>query len=447
MTGKEFIYTTTSWSDNRSKLVCEFTILTDKQSFELSESVAFPQPIPESNEASQLERALHLALGVSYYKAFIPPVISHPYAMSEVEASFWNTVFKNGYGEFLFKNNISYNQIAQFTAQKGIEFSSESPQKLEEKAVLGIGGGKDSIVAGELLKQIGVPVTGFVLATGEVLGQTQAVSDVMGINLLPIKRLIDREIIEINTLDGATNGHIPISFIFGLIGATTALSNNSAYVIVANEASSSIPHATHENMEVNHQWSKSIEFERLFQDYLHTYVSSEMYYFSAIRPMPTLAVASKFVEYPEYFEVFTSDNSLFRIAANERTHPRWSLDSSKSLSSFILLSALLSEEQLLMIFGHNFLDDSSLQDSFSAIMGENGKVVLDCVGTPEELRASLKKAHDKSIFENSFLMNYAIDRDLLEGTTPYETLLKHETHVFPESIKNQLLNAIGGHDV
>jgi len=264
MTGKEFIYTTTSWSDNRSKLVCEFTILTDKQSFELSESVAFPQPIPESNEASQLERALHLALGVSYYKAFIPPVISHPYAMSEVEASFWNTVFKNGYGEFLFKNNISYNQIAQFTAQKGIEFSSESPQKLEEKAVLGIGGGKDSIVAGELLKQIGVPVTGFVLATGEVLGQTQAVSDVMGINLLPIKRLIDREIIEINTLDGATNGHIPISFIFGLIGATTALSNNSAYVIVANEASSSIPHATHENMEVNHQWSKSIEFERLF---------------------------------------------------------------------------------------------------------------------------------------------------------------------------------------
>jgi len=172
-----------------------------------------------------------------------------------------------------------------------------------------------------------------------------------------------------------------------------------------------------------------------------------MYYFSAIRPMPTLAVASKFVEYPEYFEVFTSDNSLFRIAANERTHPRWSLDSSKSLSSFILLSALLSEEQLLMIFGHNFLDDSSLQDSFSAIMGENGKVVLDCVGTPEELRASLKKAHDKSIFENSFLMNYAIDRDLLEGTTPYETLLKHETHVFPESIKNQLLNAIGGHDV
>jgi hypothetical protein len=448
MIGQEFIYDTVEWSQDRREATFRFTIRTDEQSFRLSESIAFAETIPDSYEAAQLERALHLALGMSYYKAFIPPVITHAYAMTDVEASFWNTVFKNGYGEFLYKNRLSYNQLAQFTKQDGNKIDrNKKRQKLEEKALLGIGGGKDSIVAGELLKAIGVPVTGFVLATGEVLGQTQQVSDVMEIQLLAIKRQIDRQIMGINKLEGARNGHIPISFIFGLIGAMTALSSNSAYVIVANEASSSIPQTTHGDMEVNHQWSKSIEFERLFQDYIHTYVSSGLHYFSAIRPLPTLAVAKLFVTYPKYFEVFTSDNSLFRVMPTERTHPRWSQDSSKSLSSFILLAGLLTEEQLDTIFGHNFLNDASLIASFSAIMGENGQVVLDCVGTPAELRASLKRAQERDRFSNTILMDYAVEHGLLEETIPYKTLEILEPHAFPHKLESKLLALLEEYNV
>jgi hypothetical protein len=221
-----------------------------------------------------------------------------------------------------------------------------------------------------------------------------------------------------------------------------AVANTSAYVIVANEASSSIPQLAHGDMNINHQWSKSIEFERLFQDYLHTYVTSELSYFSAIRPMPSLAVAREFVKYPQYFNVFTSDNSLFKIALGERSHPRWSRDSSKSLSSFILLSALLEENQLMDIFGHNFLNDATLLESFSAIMGENGQVVLDCVGTPEELRASLLRAKERGIFIDSVLMKYAEEKNLLENTTTYETLCVLESDVFPESIAKKLRQAI-----
>jgi hypothetical protein len=442
-TGKEFTYETTAWSNERHELTCRYTIRTDEQSYELSESIIFPQSVPDNYEAAQLERALHLALGMSYYKAFIPPMITHGYAMTDVEASFWNTVFKNGYGEFLYKNNLNYSQLAQFQAQKGKENDGAGEQQqLEEKALLGIGGGKDSIVAGELLKKISIPLTGFVLATGEILGQTQAVSNVMSIPLLPVQRRIDTQIISINKLTGAYNGHIPISFIFGLIGSMSAISNNSAYVIVANEASSSIPHVKHDSMDINHQWSKSIEFERLFQDYLHTYVSLDLHYFSAIRPLPTLAVAKIFTAYPEYFEVFTSDNSLFKIAAQKRTHPRWSQDSSKSLSSFILLSALLSEAELLRIFGYNFLDESTLQQSFSAIMGEHGQTVLDCVGTPAELRASLARAHKNGHFSDSVLMHYAIDHNLLDTTSQYSDLQMLESNVFPSALKEKLLTVI-----
>jgi len=368
--------------------------------------------------------------------------------MSDVEASFWNSVFKNGYGEFLFKNQLSYDQLAKFSKQDGeVSSKSNTKQKLEKQALLGIGGGKDSIVAGELLKQLNIPIKGFVLATGEVLGQTQQVADVMEIPLLAIKRRLDKQIMAINKLDGAYNGHIPISLIFGLIGAISALSNNSAYVIVANEASSSIPQVHYEDSDVNHQWSKSLEFERLFQDYIHSYVSKDLHYFSAIRPMPSLAVAHTFVKYPKYFEVFTSDNSLFRINQSERTHPRWSRDSSKSLSSFILLSALLSEKELMKIFGHNFLNDPSLETSFSAIMGEDGQIVLDCVGTPEELRSSLKRASEVGVFANAVLVNYAKLRNLLENTTPYNDLQTLEQEAFPAELKTDLLQLIEEQDV
>ena len=54
-------------------------------------------------------------------------------------------------------------------------------------AILGIGGGKDSIVAGELLKGCSLPFDGFVMATGEQRGQAQAVADIMGKNCTLLK--------------------------------------------------------------------------------------------------------------------------------------------------------------------------------------------------------------------------------------------------------------------
>src|SRR5690606_36984626 len=99
------------------------------------------------------------------------------------------------------KNNLSSSTLAKFTEQSGYKIEFEVGSQLEEAALLGIGGGKDSIVAGELMKDIELPVTGFVLATGEILGQTKSVSSIMNIDLKPIKRRLDKQIIEINGID------------------------------------------------------------------------------------------------------------------------------------------------------------------------------------------------------------------------------------------------------
>jgi hypothetical protein len=311
--------------------------------------------------------------------------------------------------------------------------------------MLGIGGGKDSIVAGELLKLAGIPLRGFVLATGEILGQTQAVSEVMGIELTAIKRVIDPQILEINKIDGSFNGHIPISLIFGLVGALVAVSRESKYVIVANESSASIPQTTWEDTQINHQWSKSLEFEILFQDYLQNYVSSEIHYFSAIRPLSSVAIAKIFSQFPQYFEVFTSDNSLFKINQQMREHPRWSLNSSKSLSSYILLAPWLSDEDLLLTFGRNFLDEPSLTDLFSSLLGENGQSVLDCVGTPEELRSSMAEIINRVRFSDSALVTYTMSKQLVHEEPKLESLMTIGEHAIPEIIAPKLQELMEQH--
>ena len=222
MIGKILQLTETEWSDDRSTLVCNYVLETDEKTFELSESLKFPISIPESYETEKLTRALHIALSISYYKTFLPPEIEHDYEMTETEAGFWNGVYENGLGEFLFKNQLPFDRLARFSAQNGDTTSAQPTNDWQEKTLLGIGGGKDSIVAGELLKAISMSTTGFVLATKQNSGQATDVAITMDVDLQTIERTIDSQIIEINKLPGALNGHIPISLIFALCGAMLA---------------------------------------------------------------------------------------------------------------------------------------------------------------------------------------------------------------------------------
>lgn len=419
----KFIYENIRLDDARQLISFDYTIETESEVYKLTETMKMPTSLPDSGTVDRVLRALHIALGISYYKTFLPPMIDHGYSMTSEEADFWNSVFRNGLGEFLYKNGLSADKLAKFSKQTGpIVPGVDDDIDWQETALLGIGGGKDSIVAGELLKELGIPTSGFVLATGENRGQAQAVTDVMQIEMLGVERRIDPQILELNRRTGTYNGHVPISLIFALIGCLSAVANGSKYVIVANESSASIPHVEHGGELVNHQWSKSFEFERLFQEFVHKNISENLNYFSLIRPLTSVAVAKLFSNCPKYFEVFTSDNSLFKISPQEREHPRWSHDSPKSLSSYILISPWMSDKDLSRTFGYEFLSDINLKDLFLGLLGKTETPILDCVGTPSELRLSLSMLYKSDRFKDSSLMSIAKTEGLIMEN--YEEPLK-----------------------
>lgn len=446
MSGKLFRYENIRVSDDRTIVEFDYQIETDAQTFSLTESLTLPSPLISNSTIDKALRALHLALGISYYKTFIPPEIDHGYAMDENEAGFWNDVFTNGLGEFLYTNKLTASQLAKFSPQEGtIKIEGIDDVAWTESALLGIGGGKDSIVAGELLKQLDVPAKGFVLATGENRGQAQAVADIMGVAMLGVERRLDQQILEMNKLDGAYNGHVPISLIFALVGCLLAVNEASSYVVVANEASASIPQVNHNGNSVNHQWSKSFKFEQSFQEFVHAYITPSLHYTSIIRPLTSIAVAKIFSNYPEYFETFTSDNSHFKIKQEARKHPRWSEDSSKSLSSYILLAPWLSDADLERTFGMNYLDQNQLTDLFLALLGRTDTPILDCVGTPDELRLSISMLAEQNRFTNSELMRVAKDSGVIIGSTAGAlgaALELSSKNALPENLRQRVIDKL-----
>jgi hypothetical protein len=319
----QFIYRQFRVSADRTTAIFEFTLQHAGQAHDLAETLTFPAPLLDTPAQQRSLRALHVALGISYYKLFVPPVIVQPYAMDAAEADFWNQVWHDGLGEFLYVNKLPVERVAQFAAQDGVQFDEPhtggdansvadqaNQAAAHHGALLGIGGGKDSIVAGELLKALAVPVTGFVMATGEQRGQAAAVAQVMDAELLAVERVLDKQFMTLRELPGAYHGHVPISMIFGLVGTVLAIATGREYVIVANEASASIPRIQWGDRSVNHQWSKSFGFEQQLQQFVHMSIAPDVTYFSVIRQLTSIGVAKLFANFSQYFEVFTSDNSV-----------------------------------------------------------------------------------------------------------------------------------------
>ncbi len=442
----EFIYTAFNVSGDRRTVVFEYCLRHTGAEHSFSESLTFPVPLKDTPEQIRSLRSLHLALGISYYKIFVPPVVTHPYAMDDTEAGFWNTVWRHGLGQFLYDNNLTADKLARFTAHDGQQFEGTTADNEATGAFLGLGGGKDSIVAGELLKATGTAIRGFVMATGEALGQAGEVAKVMDIPLQAVERRLDIHLSEVDKAPDAYHGHVPISLIFALVGTALAIATDTAYVMVANEASASIPQLEHEGQTINHQWSKSFEAEQAIQQYIQRLIDPRVTYFSAIRRLTSIGVAKLFANYPQYFEVFTSDNTVFRIDPARRPSGRWSLESPKSLSSYVLLAPWLSDGNVRRIFGIDFLNEVSLAQLFLEMTGTEGHPPLDCVGTPEELILSMNLLARDGRYGDKALMQLARERGIIHEADWDELLQKllqlQADEALPAKLRDTIANLL-----
>lgn len=349
---------------------------------------------------SELIGDIHLMLGISYYKTYCPPEIKLKKALRPERAQFWETVYKRGLGEFFYRNNLDIKKKIGFPIAQKKQLKENYFLPRKNRSLVGVGGGKDSIAAIELLKQAKKDISGFVVQTGEKSPIIENIIETANIKPLIIKRILDEKLL--TGLTKSYQGHIPISAIYGFLGLLSAIFYDYQNIIVANEYSSNFGNLKYQGEEINHQWSKSAEFENLFQGYINRYYSPEIRYFSLLRPFYEIRVAEMFSGLKKYHSLFSSCNKQFTNKKQSGAGERWCLKCPKCLSSFLLLSAFLPKNELLKIFKKNLFQDKTLESQFNNILGFGKLKPFDCVGTFEENKAALCLAKNK--FQSDFII-------------------------------------------
>lgn len=389
--------------------------------FEAREPLVFVENIflPKAPNLAQVPKGLlenllqsvHLILGISYYKIFCPPTIKLNKPILKEQAMFWEKVYKKGLGEFFYRNKLNPD-IVKFPYGKTARPQSYE-LKRKDRSLVGIGGGKDSIVALELLKKGNFDITGFVIETGDKSAVIDAVLKTSKLPSLKIKRSLDNKLFF--NYPESYNGHIPISAVYGFLGFLSAVLFDYSNVIVANEYSSNFGNVIFKDETINHQWSKSQEFEELFQTYVNNFITPDIRYFSILRPFYEIRIVQMFSKHEKYFPCFSSCNRNFTVNRG-RESSLWCGKCPKCIFLFTLLSAFVSKKELIAIFKKNLYDDKSLLLDFKNILGLGTIKPFDCVGTFEEARAALYLA--KNNFENSFIIKQLLpeiqgSRDLI----------------------------------
>src|SRR3989339_1871486 len=133
----------------------------------LTEKIILPSPIPSSVNSVLLKNILdnlHLILGISYFKIYCPKEIVIPYYLSKAQADFWNTVYTKGLGEFFYRNKIDFRGLINFPSLTGSQ-ATVSKKISTPRFLVAIGGGKDSIVSVEMLKEQKKEFSGYILET------------------------------------------------------------------------------------------------------------------------------------------------------------------------------------------------------------------------------------------------------------------------------------------
>ncbi len=345
---------------------------------------------------NKLLESLHIVLGISYYKFYCATKVKLPYHLSKKEADFWNIVYRKGLGEFFYRNNLNPNISPTFPFDKNIKFTNYKLQTTNSRCLVGIGGGKDSIVTAEILKENDFDITAFTVETGKETELINNVIKTIGIKGLKIQRFLDQQVYQKHQY----NGHVPISAVYAFLGIFSAILYQYKYFIVSNEHSSNFGNLNYKGEIINHQWSKSFEFESLFKEYIDNVTSKDVSYFSFLRPFYEIRIVKMFSKLKKYFPLFSSCNNNFKI--NNQNTSLWCGQCAKCIFVFTLLSAYLSKKELLDIFKKNLYQDENLLSLFKDVLGFGNIKPFDCVGTFQEAETSLFLAKDK--FKNDFIV-------------------------------------------
>ncbi|MBO9534035.1 MAG: hypothetical protein J7513_13775 [Solirubrobacteraceae bacterium] len=389
---------------------------------------------------------LHWCAGVSYYKTAAPPLVAFDEpggAPGPAAAALLEALYSEGLGEFAVVNALPALPRPSFGAP---DRPPLPPAPTDPTRVLvPVGGGKDSVVALEIVRRAGLPFELFSVRNDEAMQRTEAVAGVP--RLIATRELPLAQLKQLNA-EGALNGHVPITAIVSCIALLTAAANGFDAVALANERSASQGNQVYDGVEVNHQFSKSARAEALLRAAAAEALPG-VQLFSILRPASELAIGRAFSHFPAYHQAFTSCNAIFRLDPDLRA-ASWCCECPKCRFVFLILAPFLGPDELRAIFGRALLDEPEQFEGFALLTATGGHKPFECVGEEEECLAAIELLADDPAWagDEHVVLRRLIDEVLaLHGRDPRRAanaLALNADHAVPANLIGAATELLGG---
>jgi hypothetical protein len=238
--------------------------------------------------------------GLDYYDTI---VVEFPFSQDEIE--FFEKTMFYGLAEFRYVNDIDMRKqvriVSTASEQKQTVRNEDGKIKTSQDAFVLNGGGKDGVVAIDIATHIGLTIELF--SSGDASSRRDIAQE-SGLSSVLVDRITDGYV----KSHAKYKGHKPMSLYVAFVSARAAYLYEKSYVISANEYSASFANLEKDGVEVNHQYTKSADFERQLTDFM-LHQGLPVKYFSITRQLYELQVLKIFAEQNEsYHNVFLSCN-------------------------------------------------------------------------------------------------------------------------------------------
>ena len=382
---------------------------------------------------SPLAQRIVFSLGmvelISYWKAACPKTVRVCCGnLSAEDIAFFKHLYFRGLSEFFYLNHIDtseaeFMEIVCTSDAKAAEDAASTPYQDAGLHLIPVGGGKDSCVTAELCKRFGDKNIFFTVNDQPARTDTVLAAGYSEQSILRVYRTIDQNLLACNKA-GFLNGHTPFSAIVAFLSYYCAYLIGAKDIVLSNESSANESNIAGTN--INHQYSKSYEFETDFNTYTARNFGTGIRYFSLLRAFSELQIAKQFAAFPAYHDTFRSCNRGSRQNI-------WCGKCAKCLFVFSVLSPFLDYDRLCEIFGGDLLSDADLLADFDGLVGLSAVKPFDCVGTVREINFALCKTLEQ--FEKAHHPLPVLLRHFKEKANPEKVgdLLKerNELHHIP----------------
>lgn len=353
----------------------------------------------------------------------------------------WSTVFRNVWAQWRWEHQLPDYHGPRFIdpVQPSARAVATKPGATELLAFCG--GGKDSLVALRLLERARLPFA--------TLGYSHSIYGPAEPQHALLERVAshtgrtraERQWIYDDVLDSPAAKLRPSLGVTSLLAAETpasvfaalplALARGYRGLVVAHEHSANTGNlvwdATGE--EVNHQWGKGWEAERLLDRYVNAHLLDGVRYFSVLQPISDEVI----------FELLSRDAQLAALTHSCNLAKPWCKTCAKCAYVWLQFAAHLPADVVHATFGESLVERAGNARWFDELFGLAEHSPFECVGSPPEARLALELARRGGLV-GPRLDAYAArigSVDVAALARPYVEV--HEQHGMPEHVAARVM--------